>query len=219
MKSHILLAVLSAVFLVSCGSDSGGGSKQAQQEQGAGTRETISVASYYGILRPVNFSSNGFIPYGAAFVNLNNDEVKVNVTLDDDQAVQHRQTLHAGSRCPTLQDDSNGDGFVDYDEAIRVVGKPLIPLDSDINSQVGGQEVFLRGPAMTYNRTGMLSKINADLRSNGLMPADQGINFLGRVVLVHGTSFNSSFPTSLASHAGEQPHLSLPVVCGILGQI
>lgn len=228
MTTHSLIALMALVILASCGGSGGGGGgsnnsgKSGRQEMVAATPGT-----YYTVLRPVNFHSNGFIPYGMATFTMKDDLLNVEISLDDDQAVPHRQSLHIGTRCPTMADDTNGDGFVDQDEAQRVVGPIVMPLDSDISSQMAGIDGHPRGPAMTYKKSALISKINADLWGRDEDPSDlvtklapnKGIGFEKRVVLVHGTSFQSSFPTSLAHYKNEPAHHSLPVVCGVLEKI
>jgi hypothetical protein len=238
MKSSNLFFVITLLLLVSCGNNSGGGSgtqpavndgevteREAPEAESEREEETTSndydmvpasAGTYYTVLRPVNFHSNGFIPYGAATFTVKDDLLEVSTSMDDDQAVTHRQTLHIGTRCPTLADDKNGDGFVDYDEAMTVVGPALMPLDNDISSQLAGAGVYPKGRAMTYNKSASLSGINADLWKADENPADnimklasgKGIGFENRVVLIHGTAFE-----------GEEAHISLPVVCGVLKKI
>lgn len=209
MKSMNILAVISLLSLVACGN--GGGSSSS------GTKETTShmaeaaPGTYYAILRPVNFYSNGFLPYGQAMITVNGDTVNVSTAMDDDQAVTHRQTVHMGSRCPTAADDSNGDSYIDYNEAMAVVGKAIMPLDGDLNSQAAGAGVYPRGIGMTYNRAGSLAKIYADLGTK--------IGFEGRVVMIHGTAINNAFPTSIATFQNEPANLSLPVTCGVLKKV
>lgn len=231
MKTIKMIMMLTLLGLVACGSDSGGSGSgsESKKENKSVAQEMVeaSPGTYYSVLRPVNFHSNGFIPYGMATFILKEDELQVSISMDDDQAVSHRQSLHLGTRCPTSTDDNNGDGFVDYEEALKVVGPALMPLDNDINSQLAGMEVFPKGPGMTYSKVASLAKINSDLwkvdedSSDNLMKLsrDKGIGFENRVVLVHGTSFQSSFPSSLASHNGENANISLPVVCGVLNKI
>ncbi|WP_408095573.1 hypothetical protein ACJVC5_11075 [Peredibacter sp. HCB2-198] len=228
MKPNTIFVLMALLGLVACGKD-GGGSGSGGSVTQAAAREMVEAApgTYYAVLRPVNFYSNGFIPYGSATFTLQADQLQVSTNLDDDQAVPHRQTLHIGTRCPTQADDSNGDGFVDYEEAMKVVGSALMPLDDDLSSQIAGKDIYPRGRAMTYKKFASLSKVNADLWKADEDPSDnvmklasgQGIGFEGRVVLVHGTAPQSSFPTSLAAHPGEQPHISLPIVCGVIGKI
>lgn len=210
MKPMNIVAALALLSLVACGKDGGGGSSGGRRDVASQMVEAT-PGTYYAVLRPVNFHSNGFLPYGQATFKLVDDSLQVNTAMDDDQRVTHRQTLHIGSRCPTSADDTNGDTYIDYNEAMAVVGKAIMPLDGDINSQAAGADVYPMGTGMTYYRTASLAKINADLGMK--------IGFEGRVVLMHGTSSNSAFPTSIAAFETEAPHLSLPVVCGILTKI
>jgi hypothetical protein len=229
MKFKNIFSVLVLLSIFSCGKDEGGGGGSGKSADSNQSREYVEATpgSYYTVLRPINFHSNGFIPYGTATFKLNNDQLQVSTSLDDDQAVKHRQTLHIGTRCPTLSDDTNGDSFIDYNEAIAVVGSAIMPLDNDLNSQLSGAEVYPVGRSMTYNRSASLSAINADLWKADEDPSDnimklargKGIGFEARVVLVHGTAFQSSFPTSLATYKDEAAHLSLPIVCGILTKV
>lgn len=226
MKNNNFILLMALLGLMACGKNEGGGSGTDTRTS---AKELVEATpgTYYAVLRPVNFRSNGFFPYGAATFIVKGEEIQVSTSMDDDQAVPHRQTLHIGTRCPTVEaDDSNGDGFVDYDEAMRVVGGALMPLDGDLNSQTAGAENYPRGRAMTYQKSASLSKVNADLwrkdenSSANLVKLQQGqgIGFEGRVVLIHGTS-QGSFPPSLASYNGEPAHISLPVVCGVLKKI
>ncbi|MBA2406234.1 MAG: hypothetical protein H0V66_15770 [Bdellovibrionales bacterium] len=213
MKSNNILALVALLSLAACGGGGGSGGSGKENPQ----RELIEATpgTYYTVLRPVNIQSNGFIPYGAATFTLKDDQLQVSVSMDDDQAVNHRQTLHLGSRCPTAADDTNGDNFIDYNEAMAVVSEVLMPLDADLNSQAAGSEIYPRGRSMTYSKSALLSNINADL----MQTMGKKIGFIGRVILIHGTSANSVFPSSLASHNNEPAHLSLPVVCGVLEKI
>lgn len=227
MKLNHLIMLIAVSVLVSCGSDSGGGSGSGPHEVIEHQMTKAEPGTYYAVLRPVNFNANGFIPYGSATFTLNGDQLQVNTTMDDDQAVPHRQSLHIGSRCPKESDDRNGDGFVDYDEAMAVVGPVLMPLDNDLNSQEAGANVYPRGRAMTYSRSASLARIHEDLWLPDTDPSDDVMKlapqtYLGlerRVVLIHGTSYQAHFPSSLSSYKGEEPHLSLPVVCGVLSKI
>lgn len=209
MKSLNILAVLSLLSVVACGG--GGGSSSGSQKENATPMIEATPGTYYAVLRPVNMHSNGFFPYGQATFKLEGDLLSVSTAMDDDQRVTHRQTLHMGSRCPTMSDDMNGDSYIDYNEAMAVVGKAIMPLDGDLNSQAAGAEIYPQGSSMTYNRSASLSRINADLGMK--------IGFEGRVVMIHGTSANPSFPTSIASFQNEPAHLSLPVTCGILKKV
>ena len=209
MKQMNFLAILALISFAACGGKQSGGSSSKTGVQ----PQVIEAApgTYYAVLRPVNVHSNGFLPYGQAPISLRDDVLQVSTAMDDDQPVPHRQSLHMGSRCPTMADDTNGDSFIDYYEALAVVGKVIIPLDGDLNSQAAGSDFYPRGVGMTYEKSASLARINADLGMN--------VSFEGRVVLVHGTSTNPLFPTSIASFQNEGAHISLPVVCGVLKKV
>ena len=93
--------------------------------------------TYAGTLYAMNINTTiGNI--GAAGVYRSYDIFKAFVKLYiGDQGVIHRQTIHLGSRCPTVRDDINGDGYVDLREAHFVVGNVIIPLDNDLDTQAG----------------------------------------------------------------------------------
>lgn len=225
MKTNNFLSVLALLACVACGGGGGGGGSNGSE----GIQELVEATpgTYYSVLRPVNFYSNGYIPYGAATFTVKENQLQVSTSMDDDQAVAHRQSLHLGTRCPTAGDDTNGDGFVDYNEAIAVVGPALMPLDNDLSSQKAGAEIYPRGRGMTYNKSASLPQVNADLWVSDENPSDnvtklapgQALGFEERVVLVHGTSASVLLPNSLSSYPGEAAHLSLPVVCGVLKKI
>ena len=131
---NMLYTLPMLLILFSCGKDSGGGSstpsESAQQQE-----ELMTEGNYKAFLRPLNPSSNGFIPYGAAEFSLKGDQFTAKTYLDDDASVSHMQSIHMGTRCPTLSDDQNGDGLIDVQEALAVVGPAILPLDADLSTQ------------------------------------------------------------------------------------
>lgn len=221
MKQNNILFAFMTLALVACGGGGGGGGSSMQAQM-----EPLTDGTYYTVLRPINFSSNGYIPYGSATFKVSGDQFSAATTMDDDQRVTHRQSVHVGTRCPNQGDDRNGDGFVDYQEAMAVVGSVILPLDNDISSQAAGAESYPRGGGMTYNRSASLSRLSADMwqpdenAGDEIMKLASGepVGLNSRVVLVHGT-INSSLPASVAARAGETPDQSLPVVCGVLKKV
>lgn len=220
MNKLITLLVLTLV-ITSCGKNSGSGSgstssRQEQQEDLKG--------SYKAVLRPLNSTTSGWIPYGNAEITVNESDIAVTTYLDDDQRVTHLQSVHEGKRCPTIADDKNKDGVIDAIEAEAVVGKVLIPLDGDISSQASGDKVHPIGSSFTYQRKASLDALTSDLyTTDGItnnsvrkLKAGETFNLTGKVILIHGTAASNKIPSSVQSHNSLPPHLSVPVVCGII---
>lgn len=219
--------MLSLLAVVACGGGGGGGGGggSAQRQEADASEATDGV--YHAHLRPVNPHANGFLPHGGATFRVSGDQLSVKSYLDDDSSVTHRQSVHMGTRCPDAGDDRNGDGMVDYQEAMKVVGRVLIPLDSDISSQDKGAEVYPRGSGFTYNESASISEMMTDLKDADAVPGDefgklsrnQGMNLVGRVVLVHGTFANNLLPATLATRGSDPANLALPVVCGVISPV
>ena len=187
MKASPFIAGIILLSLLNCGGSGGGGNSSRSESR----EESVeaSPGSFYTVLRPVNFQSNGYIPYGAATLVLKNDQLSIEVVMDDGQPVVHRQALYSGSRCPTMDDDTNGDRTVDYDEALSVVGSVQIALDDNLLSQDSRFEIFPQGSSYTYNKQASFTKLPT-------------VSLERRVVMVQGTTGDSN--------------LSLPVICGVL---
>ena len=67
---------------------------------------------------------------------IDNDNVTITVQCQNvDPVVPHKQYVHTGTRCPTIEDDTNNDGYVDYVETQLVCGPTLLALDTNIASQ------------------------------------------------------------------------------------
>ncbi len=226
MRLTEILILISLLTLAACGGGGGGGGSDAEKQEEIEAGEA-GDGIYYAHLRPLNSHANGFLPHGRVTLTIDGDKLSVKTYLDDDSSVTHRQSIHIGTKCPDASHDSNRDGFVDYQEALRAVGKVMIPLDGDLSSQEKGAEIYPRGTSFTYQRSGFISEMLEDLWTTDSVPDDefikfrrgQGMKMVGRVVLVHGTFSTSSLPASLSTRGGDSPHLALPVVCGIISPV
>ncbi len=216
MKTNLL--IFSFIILVAaCGKDGGGSSNSYIQAE----MVPLTDGTYHTALRPVNPKSAGYLPYGSSTIRVSGDELNASVTVDDATGVEHEQNIHMGSRCPEASDDKNGDGFVDYNEAMAVVGPVILPLDNDIQSQKSGEGNYPSGRSVTYSRKASIDRLTTDLwqvdenTSDNIMKLDSGASFgvVNRVVLVHGVS-NRSLPASVQGGAN-----SLPIVCGVIQKI
>ncbi|HXH31041.1 MAG TPA: hypothetical protein VNJ01_09535 [Bacteriovoracaceae bacterium] len=230
-KTAVLLA-LSMSLAGSCGKSGGGSSKSPNPQQE--TVQDLAQApegSYRSIIRPFNTKLNGWIPAGIADIKIVGDQVQVSLQLDDDGHVNHFQNIHIGTKCPTDKSDFNGDGMVDINEAYRVAGPALIPLDNDLDSQVGGG-VFPMGSnrepgrfyRSVYNETGSYKKLMADLSTGTAGPSlaklssGDRINLAGKVIIIHGTEANTAtpIPASVGTINNMPTHLSIPIACGVI---
>lgn len=221
-----LLFALPLVFLLSCGKDSGSGSSNSVAPE-AHQDELMTDGEYKAFLRPLNPTSHGFIPYGNAEFKLKGDVFTARTYLDDDAPVAHMQSIHLGSRCPTPSDDLNGDGLIDIQEAIQVVGPVIVPLDLDLSSQKAGLAIYPKGSSFTYEENTSFSGMMKDLNSPDetsddfiakLMP-NQGFSILGKVVLIHGTQASSKIPATVATSMNLPSNQTIPVVCGVIQEI
>lgn len=221
MKTYLLSALV-LMTLVSCGKNSGGGGSSFLQAE----MVPLTDGTYHAALRPSNPKSAGYLPYGTTTVKVDGDTVAVTVTVDDATNVEHEQNIHMGSRCPEASDDKNGDGFVDYEEALAVVGPVILPLDNDIQTQKSGEGNYPLGRSVTYTRKASVDRLTTDLWQLDEDPTDNvtklnaGVAFgvTNRVVLVHGV-YNKSLPSSVRAKAGERADASLPVVCGVIQRL
>lgn len=142
----------------------------------------------------------------------------------------HMQNVYTGSRCPGPSDDKNADGFIDIQEAEEVLGKILIPLDSDISTQHSGKSFFpladLSGNYQ-YERVGPFRRFIEDLQSKDKNPEDdivklpqsQGLRLIGKTVLIQGVSDTQELPETLATKGRHRSFQTLPVACGVFEKI
>ncbi len=141
-------------------------------------------------------------------------------------ATPHFQNVHVGSRCPTIADDINFDGYLDYEEVIRVVGPVVIPLDEDISSQSDGNRIWpksLANGSYSYLKEGKFKSFWKDLKSKDKDPNDnmmklsswQGLAITGKVIVILGVSEDKIFPASVKPRSRYKVWASFPIACGL----
>lgn len=141
-----------------------------------------------------------------------------------------RQAVYTGSECPSLKHDVNDDKWIDIVEAEAAIGKIILPLDGNIDTQTSGMNVYPIGDSMTgmysYSISASFDRMLADLKTPDLIPSDnimklkegQGITFQKRVVLIQGLAVDPllPLPASVAGAHGLTAYQSLPIACGVL---
>jgi len=219
-----LMSLMLITFLISCGKDSGssGNNDSAGVTNFIEKEEPMKEGEYVAFLRTINSSVNGYIPFGRAELSLKEDELKVTTYIDDDQRVVHMQRIHTGKRCPTLQDDLNKDGYIDIIEAEKALGEVIFALDDDLSSRQAGEDKYPMGKSFTYTRSASWSGILEDLKQDyraGYLKLEGDLTLENKVILIHGTAKTNLVPDSLQTIEGMEPHLSVPVVCGVIKKI
>ena len=206
-------------LVAACGSDdddSGSGSGADEQQ------ERPQEGQYRVVLSPVNMNVAGSATGSGSFL-IAGDEFSSTLQVDGAPSGTHIQHVHVGSRCATLGDDENGDGYIDAVEAGNISGGALIPLDSDLRSQEAGGR-YPSGASYSYNETTSFQTMLADLRledtnTNDILVklgADEDLNLEGKVVQIHGLPATTTLPPTVRGVDGLSPQQALPILCGVI---
>lgn len=142
----------------------------------------------------------------------------------------HMQNVYLGERCPTINDDLNKDGFIDINEAEKVLGKILIPLDSDISSQNSGKRFFPLADLSGYYHYERISNFDRflkdlqepdkDLEDNIVkLPDGEGLTIVGKTFMVQGISETVTLPETVATKENRRSFQTLPVACGVFEKV
>jgi len=218
-----------AFFLLSCGKTINGEKKQqTQQDEMQSPKEIDGV--YRADLYPLNPVIDGNLS-GAATVARERDELVVDVYVANGRPhVFHPQNIHRGKRCPTEKDDSNQDGFIDADEAFRVVGEIITPIDDDISTQwmgLGTYPITDEFGSYYWAKATSFKKLLQDLYENDInldddlmkLPQGNPLSLEGNVVLILGAHPDEEIPYTVSGRKHLSRHQSLPVACGVLKKI
>ena len=217
--------ILAFIFfiLVAC---SEGKSTRSNSVKSQSELEGSSQSLYRAILKPINENVAGKTA-GVVLVRIDGDEFVVEETVSESPAnVRHYQYITEGSDCPT--EDVNGDSYIDVKESESTLRKMLIPLDSNLDSQIDGSDF---GPianpagAFVYRKTASLARMMADLQLDDPNSMDDlvklenedALNLSQRAVVIHGIGYG--LPDSVASRDGMSASESLPIACGQLVRI
>ncbi|MCM2351243.1 MAG: hypothetical protein NDI69_14575 [Bacteriovoracaceae bacterium] len=240
---NISLKIVSSLALfslaISCG-DSGNSSKPTGSTQ-VGDQETQEEevipldgsnidGTYTAKFITLNSHVNGTIPGSATFMRKEDKWFAYIRLFAGMPKAWHMQNVYEGTRCPTANDDLNLDGFIDIIEAQAVLGKILIPLDSDISTQNSGRAFFpladLSG-SYHYERITSFSRFFQDLKAEDKNPEDhvtklapdQGLKLVGKAVMIQGIAEDVELPETVQTLERRRPFQTLPIVCGIYEKV
>ena len=227
---YIIGVLLLLSFVSSCGkSNSNAGLPEVKQKVLPVNGENIN-GLYMAKFFTINPGVNGTLP-GSATLQRQDDKFYAYIRLfGGGPNVWHQQNVHVGSRCPNAGDDLNSDGYIDIDEGNKVWGKVLLPLDSNIASQAAGKNVFPIADATGtyfYERVTSFDRMFVDLKTVdkdlddniAKLSPEQGLDFEGKVVVIHGTADTIIYPDTVASTERYLPHQTLPVACGVFSRV
>jgi hypothetical protein len=141
----------------------------------------------------------------------------------------HLQAIHEGSRCPLISDDLNRDGIIDFDEALRVSGRMLVPLDRDLKSQEGA---FNQAPISNkkghylYSSAVSINLLLSDLKKKSIprpshlakLGVKENLNISNRVVIVYGVPSKIKLPASVNTIKGFPSYMTIPLACGAINE-
>jgi len=222
MILHFLTVFIFAslsLLITGCVGEDGSSVPPQQEEEQQGVFRTILNSMNSDVAGPT---------IGTATIDVAEDVVTVDVNMTSvGSSMSHGQYIMGFGKCPTIEDDTNGDGYIDIVESIATTSKALIPLDGDINSQVGGITDFPSADATfsyNYQKTGSLAAMDADLHLPLPAPSDfieklsetERLTFTGRHVLILGVPSSIVLPSTVATVQGFNRNTTLPVACGEL---
>lgn len=232
ITKHLTPLLFTCLFL-SCGNDSNKGGDKSTESRNVPQEEQIVFPAdgsnikgkYVARFTTLNPQVNGTVPGSVTFFR-DKDRVMVYLRLFAGYPkAWHPQKIYEGTRCPTLEDDTNGDGYIDINEAEAVLGKILIPLDADISSQRSGRNFYPLGDLSGnyfYERVTSFSRMFRDLKDTKnaseeykKLAPNEGFSIEGKAILVQGVGKDVEFPESVGSAPRYKPFQTLPVACGI----
>lgn len=186
--------------------------------------DVIADGQYHAKLMPLNKhlgKSNGY-----ASISIRDNQFWARVKIFGPQTHSiHPQYIHDLDRCPGPEDDTNRDGIVDIQEVISISGPMLIPLDSDLSSQLKGLNEFphmMRFNFYYYSEACHSDRLFRDLKAQDELHFDfmsklhkgEKINLSSRVIVIYGIAESRPLPSSVRSQGGLPAQLAVPIACG-----
>lgn len=117
------------------------------------------------------------------------------------QRIRYQQYMHKGSRCPTMNDDLDKNGMIDFSEVVAVSGEVLMPLDGYIQAVKRGSEWYPtsnKQGSYYYSRSASLKKMMKDLFQTQKLSRDENLDLGSRTIVIYGTLINPLMPIACA---------------------
>lgn len=240
MKKNIIYSLALISLAIGCGEkDKEKNNTTSPENQTARAEETKEPAPldgsniqghYQAKFVTLNPHVNGTIPGSANFYREDQKIFAYVRLFAGGVKAWHMQNVYMGERCPTKDDDLNKDGFVDINEAEKVLGKIIIPLDSDISSQNSGKRFFPLADLSGYYHYERISNFerflkdlqepDIDLEDNIVkLPPGEGLSIEGKTFMVQGIAETVTLPDTVATKENRRSFQTLPVACGVFEKV
>lgn len=223
--------VLGATLLQLTACGGGGAGKGSGSSDGEPRQfETEAEGMYVAQMTAINNGVGGAIS-GSLSINKDGSRMIAYMRMNGGQpGVVHQQRVHVGTSCPTAANDTNGDGYVDVNEAFAHAGKILFPLDADISGQERGSSIWPAGDMYGYyhwERATSFERFISDLREPDLneendfakIGPDGALNLDGRVVMIHGAAETANLPPTVGTRGRLQNFQVMPIACGVINKV
>lgn len=228
-NSQLILLSSFIGLITACGND-GGSDKNSDRflaEAEVAAADGSNIQGRY-IAKFVTLNSHvvGTIPGSAQFRREDNSLYAYLRLFAGSPSIAHFQNVHSGNRCPDMRDDANGDGYLDYQEALKVVGPVIIPLDWDIGSQLSANsswpKAFPNG-SYEYLKVTNFNRFWDDLKGTDRNPndnivklaPDDGLAITGKVVVIQGIDPVTNLPETAAGYGRWKNYQTFPIACGV----
>jgi hypothetical protein len=198
----------------------------AQDREQTGMQQQMGRKMVYRAeLQPLNESVVGSRPSGTATLTIEGDQLTIEVQANDvPPGIMHLQHYHGfmdgrDARCPTMDDDKNGDGIIDLIETEAVSGKTLVPFHKQPASLQIKAESYPRADAegsFQYRQTVPLQDLEQAMQQTHNI---QSLELDKRVVYIHGVGADANLPDSVQSLPDVPARVTLPIACGELKQV
>lgn len=235
----ITTSTLSALLLLSACGGGGGSTSSKHSDPARDNQDDVVVdididagleGQYLAVFETMNTDITGKVTGAFTFSRDKlEDEVVADVRLNNGgQAVIHAQNIRVGFRCPTIADDTNGDGFVDAQEGEAVYGRIFIPLDGDLSSQSSKDGLFPVGDTYGNYIWARVTKFSTFIKDLRITEHDgyyvklnerEPMPMEGLAVVIHGVDTAVALPDTVKGVGRLDRHAALPIACGTIGKV
>lgn len=193
---------------------------------GLGNIAQAQEAIYKAELLPLNTGVTKSKATGEVTFTIEGDQLTIQVTAQEvPSAIEHLQHFHGfaeGSqtaKCPSVNNDKNGDGIIDLIETEPVAGTTMVPFHDDPVSMEIVRDTYPTADAdgsYAYTKTVSLSALE---KSFAPKFDGQRLDLDRRVVFLHGVPASTQLPASVASLGDIPAHVTLPIACGEITKV